>query len=87
MDRRSANRNWNLSSQIEADLLLSAKKKMPRIQVAGSMVLGIAYLTVPAILIVATLYSFVRHESWGFDLSTDRTAGLAAPRSMKRGWA
>lgn len=59
-------RDLRASNIVEADLLLS-DKKLPRIQVAGSLVLGIAYLSLPVALVVVTVYLMARHESLGFD--------------------
>jgi hypothetical protein len=50
---------------VEADLRV-ADKKLPRIQVAGSLVLGVAYLSVPLFLLLAV----VRHGRLDFDSVT-----------------
>jgi hypothetical protein len=55
---------------VEADLLLS-DKKLPRIQVAGLLVLGFAYLSLPVLLLVVTVLAVVRHERFDFDPVTN----------------
>lgn len=55
---------------VEADLLLS-DKKLPRIEVAGSLVLGVAYLSVPVLLLAVTVLAVVQHERLDFDPVTN----------------
>jgi len=62
---------------IEADLLLS-DRKLSRVQVAGSLVLGVAYISLPVLLVGATLYSLMRHESLGFDPLTNTLMFIGA---------
>lgn len=58
------------TSIVEADLLLS-DKKLPRIQVAGSLVLGVAYLSFPLLLIAVTVLGIMHHERLDFDPATN----------------
>jgi len=51
---------------VEAELLLS-DKKLPRIQVVGSLVLGVAYVSLPLLLVAVTVRVLVRHEPFDFD--------------------